>query len=83
MFENMDKLQDLEDKYLDLEAKISDPEIIARQDQWQKYTRAHSKLTEIVTVYREYKKLAQSWKEDQEIVKAKEDPNWRPWPKKS
>ena len=74
MFENMDKLQDLEDKYLDLEAKISDPEIIARQDEWQKYTKAHSRLTEIVTVYREYKKLAESWKEDQEIVKAKEDP---------
>ncbi|WP_296398130.1 peptide chain release factor 1 [Acidaminococcus timonensis] len=74
MFENMDKLQDLEDKYLDLEAKISDPEIIARQDEWQKYTKAHSRLTDIVTVYREYKKLAQSWKDDQEIVKAKEDP---------
>jgi peptide chain release factor 1 len=31
-------------------------------------------LSLISTVYREYKKLAQSWKEDQEIVKAKEDP---------
>ena len=30
MFENLDKLQDLEDRYLDLEAKISDPEVIAR-----------------------------------------------------
>ena len=63
MFENLDKLQDLEDRYLDLEAKISDPEVITRQEEWLKYTKAHSKLTEIVTVYREYKKLVDAWKD--------------------
>ena len=31
MFENLDKLQDLEDRYLDLEAKISDPDVISNQ----------------------------------------------------
>lgn len=31
----LDKLQAIEDKYLDLEAKISDPEVIADQAQWQ------------------------------------------------
>ena len=39
-----DKLQALEDKYLDLEAKISDPDVIANQAEWQKYARAHAKL---------------------------------------
>ena len=73
MFENLDKLQDLEDRYLDLEAKISDPEVIARQEEWLKYTKAHSKLTEIVTVYREYKKLVDAWKDDEAIAKARED----------
>ena len=73
MFENLDKLQDLEDRYLDLEAKISDPEVIARQEEWLKYTKAHAKLTEIVTVYREYKKLVDTWKDDEAIVKARED----------
>ena len=34
-----DKLQALEDKYLDLEAKISDPDVIANQAEWQKYAR--------------------------------------------
>lgn len=74
MFENLDKLQDLEDRYLDLEAKISDPDVISNQAEWQRYTKAHAKLTEIVTVYREYKKLADTYQEDEAIVKAKEDP---------
>ena len=50
-----DKLQALEDKYLDLEAKISDPDVIANQAEWQKYARAHAKLTDVVAAYREYK----------------------------
>ncbi|MGP2526885.1 peptide chain release factor 1 [Acidaminococcus sp. LBK-2] len=73
MFENLDKLQDLEDRYLDLEAKISDPDVIARQEEWLKYTKAHAKLTEIVTVYREYKKVVDTWKDDEAIVNARED----------
>jgi peptide chain release factor 1 len=74
MFENMDKLQALEDRYLDLEAKISDPSVIARQDEWQKYTRAHAKLTEVVNVFREYKALAETYKDDEKVAQDKEDP---------
>ena len=65
----LDKLQALEDKYLDLEAKISDPEVIANQPEWQKCTKAHSKLTEVVTVFREYKKLRATIKDDEELIK--------------
>lgn len=35
MFEHLDKLQALEDRYIDLEAKISDPSVISDQAQWQ------------------------------------------------
>ena len=37
----LDKLQAIEDKYLDLEAKISDPDIIADQKEWQKLSLIH------------------------------------------
>ena len=30
--------QALEDKFLDLEARISDPDVISNQAEWQKYT---------------------------------------------
>ena len=55
----LDKLQAIEDKFLDLESKISDPSIIANQNEWQKLTKAHAKLGEIVKVYREYKQVRQ------------------------
>ncbi len=54
--ELLDKLQAVEDKYLDLENKISDPDVIARQYEWQKYTKAHSRLAEIVEKFRSYKR---------------------------
>ena len=45
----LDKLQALEDRYLALEAKISDPEVIADQANRLKATKAHAKLEPIVT----------------------------------
>ena len=63
-----DKLQALEDKYLDLEAKISDPDVIANQAEWQKYARAHAKLTDAVAAYREYKILDKAREEAEEII---------------
>ena len=59
----IDKLQAIEDRYLDLEARISDPDVIANQDEWLKCTKAHAKLTDIVTAFREYR----------DMVKAKND----------
>ena len=63
-----DKLQALEDKYLDLEEKISDPDVIANQAEWQKYARAHAKLTDVVAAYREYKILDKAREEAEEII---------------
>lgn len=69
----IDKLQALEDRYLDLEAKISDPDVIANQEEWLKCTKAHAKLTEIVSAYREYRDMLQSRVEAEEILAAGED----------
>ena len=51
----VDKLQVIEDKFMDLEQRISDPAVIARQDEWRKFTRQHSQLSETVETFREYK----------------------------
>ncbi len=69
----IDKLQALEDRYLDLEAKISDPDVITNQEEWLKCTKAHAKLTEIVSAYREYRDMLQSRAEAEEILAAGED----------
>lgn len=55
----IDKLQALEDKYEDLSHKISDPEIINDQAQWQKLIKEHANLEQIVVKFREYKGILQ------------------------
>ena len=69
----LDKLQALEDRYLDLEAKISDPEVIADQANWLKATKAHAKLEPIVTAYREYRDMVQARDEAQELLELGDD----------
>lgn len=68
MFEHLDKLQALEDRYIDLEAKISDPSVISDQAQWQKYTKAHAKLTDVVETYRAYQKLKKTYDDDRSFL---------------
>ena len=67
----VDKLQVIEDKFMDLEQRISDPEVIARQDEWRKLTRQHSQLSETVETFREYKKVLQGLEEAMEVIEDK------------
>ena len=62
------KLEDVEKRYDDLTEKISNPEIIAQNKEWQKMMKEHSELTPIVEKYREYKKMVQSIKENEEML---------------
>lgn len=73
----LDKLQAVEDKYLELESLISDPAVIANRQEWQKYTREHAKLGEIVAKFREYKKVQQALREVREMMKEKLDDDFR------
>ena len=67
----VDKLQVIEDKFMDLEQRISDPEIIARQDEWRKLTRQHAQLSETVEAFREYKKVLAGIDEAMEVIEDK------------
>jgi peptide chain release factor 1 len=73
----LDKLQTIENKYEELEQQISDPAIIANQSEWQKLTRAHSKLSEIVSKFREYKKVHQGIADAREMLNEKLDEDFR------
>ena len=55
-----DKLSFIEDRFKELETKISDPEIIADQEQWRKFCKEHSDISPIVAKYREYKNLKEN-----------------------
>lgn len=68
-----DKLQSIEDKYEELGRLLSDPEVISDQSQFQKYAKAHAELTEIVTVFREYKDIKKDLEEAKSILETEED----------
>ncbi|MCH4178768.1 MAG: peptide chain release factor 1 [Megasphaera sp.] len=64
----IDKVQAVENKFMDLEQRISDPAVIARQEEWQKLTKEHASLSPIVDVFRQYKEVAENAKGDKEIM---------------
>lgn len=51
----LEKLQAVEDKYLQLESMISDPDILADMPRWRRYSREHAALGAIVEKFRAYK----------------------------
>jgi peptide chain release factor 1 len=66
-----EKLKVLEEHYRFLEEKLSDPEIIKDQQQWQKYTREHAELAEIVETFRELQKTEKDIQEAKDMLKEK------------
>lgn len=63
-----DKLSFLEERFADLENKISDPEVIADQEKWRKLCKEHSDISPIVAKYREYNKLKADIDEATELL---------------
>jgi len=62
------KLEDIEQSYLDLEKELAAPEIFEDQKRYMKVSKAHADLGEIVTVFRQYKELAQELEDNRELL---------------
>ncbi|MGE5255062.1 MAG: peptide chain release factor 1 [Hyphomicrobiales bacterium] len=50
-----DKLEGVEQRFVELERQLSDPAVIGNREVYQKTVREHSELGKIVTVFRRYK----------------------------
>ena len=66
------KLEDVEKRYEELNAKISDPEIISNQNEWKKLMKEHAEITDIVEKYREYKKVNKDLEDAKTMLEDKE-----------
>ena len=66
-----EKLKALEEHYRFLEENLSDPEIIKDQQQWQKYTREHADLIDIIENFRELQKIENDILEAKEMLQEK------------
>lgn len=64
----IDKLQAVEEKFLELESLISDPSVLQDMDKWQHYNKEHSQLQPIVEKYREYKTAVKNIEDDKAML---------------
>ncbi len=69
----LEKLQALEERYIHLEGLISNPEAVNDMATWQKNTKTHAKLMEIVAKYREYKACLKTIDETLDLLQEKLD----------
>ncbi len=63
-----DKLEAVEKRYEELNKLIADPEVIANQSEWQKLMKEHASIEDVVTKFREYKKVQADLEEAKEML---------------
>lgn len=64
----LEKLDFITDKYNELSAIVSDPEVIANQTVWQKHVKEMGEMEPIVKKYQEYKKVREGIQETKELL---------------
>lgn len=69
----LEKLQFIENKYDELSIKISDPEVVKNQKEWQKLCKEHAELEVVVNKYRQYKKVLSTIEDDKEMINSEDD----------
>ncbi|MDD3839512.1 MAG: peptide chain release factor 1 [Clostridia bacterium] len=69
----LDKLELIEKRYQELSRKISDPEIIANNNQWTILVKEHAELESIVTEYRKYSDICKQIQEAEEMLEQEDE----------
>jgi len=72
-----DKLEVAENRYEEINHKLSDPAVIADQNEYRSLMKEHSELEEIVFKYREYKSVNKDIEEAKELLKEKLEKDFR------
>ncbi|ACL06883.1 peptide chain release factor 1 [Desulfatibacillum aliphaticivorans] len=65
----LDRLEGVEQRFLEVESLLSDPKIVGDQKVYQKYVREHADLSKVVEAYREYKQVLEGLEESKELLK--------------
>ncbi len=69
-----DKLKSVEKRYDDLNQLLSDPKVISRQSEFQKYAKEQSDLAPIVHQFQAWQKIDRRLQENQTILNEEKDP---------
>ncbi len=68
-----DRLSFIENKYDELSMRISDPSVMAKQNEWRKLCKEHSDLEIVVMKYREYKNVKEDLEANKEMLREEND----------
>jgi len=64
----VEKLEELERRFQELEALLSDPAVIANQPEFRKLSREHADLSELVAAYRHYRRILMEMAGNRELL---------------
>jgi peptide chain release factor 1 len=68
-----DKLAGVEDRYEQLTAKLADPAVIARQEEFQRLAREHAELGRVVEAYRAYRRTEADLRGNRDLLNDKDE----------
>lgn len=64
----LDKLAEVEKRYMELEKMMSDPRLLGQQREYSKLAKERAELEEIVTCYREWRKVEREIQENRQLL---------------
>jgi len=73
----IDRLENLEKQYADLEERLADPEVIRAQEVYQKLMKEHAELAPLVQAFRRYKQLQKELADSQSLLKEDSDEEFK------
>jgi peptide chain release factor 1 len=68
-----DKLQKLENQFVDLEQQLTDAEVIRDQELYQKYRKEHAELAPLIQAFRRYQQVQKELADSQGLLKEETD----------
>jgi peptide chain release factor 1 len=69
----LDKLADVEKRYIELEGMMSDPQLLGQQREYSKLAKERAELEEIVACYREWRKVEQEIQGNRELLEENDE----------
>ena len=68
-----DKLAEVEKRYMELESLMSDPQLLGQQREYSKFAKERAELEEIVSCFREWRKVEKEIEENRQLLEEKDD----------
>lgn len=64
----IDRIEELERRFRELEAQLSDPAVISNQNEFRKFSREHAEIAPLVDAYRQHRKILEEIEGNRELL---------------